>query len=143
MTRAILLLAVMVAGCDSAGDGLLPIRGGLIVALPPVVEDAPIEEQTPPSTVALWTGGTYDCNGYAIVVETRHDEAELRINARGVAAPQDGCRPVIVSASASVGLPAGAGDGYRVVVSGPDVPRAAYVLVERDGRFEIEPTALR
>ncbi len=140
MTRCLLLLAVLlVAGCDSAtDDGLLPIEGALVATLPPIYDDFPIEEQVPPSMVVVSTTGEYNCANYQLVAEIEYDERELEIDVRGAFLRDDVCFTAFGPASASVGLPAGVGDGYLVTVSGPRQAPAEYVLVERDGAFTLE-----
>ena len=138
MRALLLVLAVLVTGCDSSGDDLLPVEGGLVAELPPRFDDLPAPPETTPPPVTVRTTGEYPCFNYELVVKTQRTSQGLTVAAEGARLPGEICLTAFGPAAATVDLPDSAGDGFEIVVTGPGLPRDAYVLVSRDGRYGLE-----
>ena len=139
---ALAALALLpVAGCDSAADGLLPVEGALVASVPPLYDRLPGDPVVVPAEVVVATTGTYDCANYRLVADVAARPGVQRVDVRGAVA-SEGCLRARGPASLAIALPAGAGAGYRVEVSGPGLPLATYVLVEEGGVYRLRTGVL-
>ena len=136
MRPALCLLAVvaLLAGCDASTD-LDPVEGDLTVTLPVRYDDQAADG--PPPFVVVATTGTYPCP-YQLVVDARATSRQLTVEAEGARMPEV-CGSVIAPATAQVALPAGAGDGYRIVVVRPNGRRSTFVLTLTRGLYAVVP----
>ncbi|MDT7856801.1 hypothetical protein RQM47_09130 [Rubrivirga sp. S365] len=143
MRALLLVFAVLVVGCDSSGDDLLPVEGGVLVSLAPLVlyDDLPVPEPIPPSAVIVRTVEEAYCVADELVVETSPTAEGLSIEVLDVRVSDQACPRIRVAADATLDLPDGVGDGFEIAVTGPRLPRDVYVLVLRGGAYRLEKDA--
>ena len=136
--RALLLVlaVVLAAGCDSSGDDLLPAEGSLVVTLPPRFDDLPDDEPVVPPFFVVETDETYPCANYELVVRVETEERGMTVNVEGAKEPEI-CLRAFGPARAQVDFPGNAGDGFEIFLPRPGISSQAYVLVLRDGRYEL------
>ena len=145
--RALLmaLAVVLAAGCDSSDDDPLPADdpadGPLVVTLPARFDDLPDDEPVVPSFFVVETVGTYPCSNYELLVRTQATERGVTVEVEGVRAPEL-CERARGPARAQVDFPDGAGDGFEIFLPRPGISSRAYVLVLRDGRYELSESVV-
>ena len=136
MRALLLVLAVSAAGCDAFGDDLLPADGALVVTLPPRFDDLPDEEPVVPPFFVVETVDDYPCGNYELVVRVETEERGMTVNVEGAKEPEI-CLRASGPARVQVDFPGSAGDGFEIFLPRPGISSQAYVLVLRDGRYEL------